>query len=306
MMSIYSRRVLVSAVAVSATCLCLQSHKIAAESQPSNPTSDMSVSVATVQRNCFSDTLQVTGIVVPRNEILVRPSREGLQISEVLAEPGDSVTSGQTLARLATPDNQPGRGGTVAVQAPAAGIVVSKNAAIGALASARGMPLFRIAGAGEMELLAEAPAKTLDRIRPDQQAKIELVNGGELIGKVRLVPPALNATTQLAQLRIFLGSDPRLRVGLFGLAKIDVGGSRCGPTVPLSAVLYGSEGAVVQLVRSNTIETRRVVVGLITEGQAEIREGLAIGDLVVARAGSFVRDGDRVRVGTTAEPPPGK
>jgi HlyD family secretion protein len=301
MASTYSIRVVKSAAALIATCFSLQTRMLAADSTASNPMAEMSVSVVTVQRSCFSDTLQATGLVVPRNDILVRPSREGMQVSEVLVEPGDSVTSGQVLARLTAPDGQLGRGLSVAVQSPTAGIVISKNVAIGALASARGMPLFRIAGGGEMELLAETPAKTLDRILPDQPAKVEFVGVGEFIGKVRLVPTAINPATQLAQLRILLGSDSRLRVGLFGLAKIDVGGSRCGPTIPLSAVLYGPDGAVVQVVRNNMIETRRVTLGLIAAGQAEIREGIAVGDLVVAQAGSFVRDGDRVRVWTAGE-----
>jgi multidrug efflux pump subunit AcrA (membrane-fusion protein) len=63
----------------------------------------------------------------------------------------------------------------------------------------------------------------------------------------------------------------------------------------LSAVLYGPEGAVVQVVRDDRIETRRVRVGLLSGGKAEIREGLSEGDQVVARAGTFLREGDRVR-----------
>ena len=52
----------------------------------------------------------------------------------------------------------------------------------------------------------------------------------------------------------------------------------------------------------STVETRRVTVGLLAKGQAEIREGLAEGDVVVVRAGAFVRDGDRIRSITAAEP----
>jgi HlyD family secretion protein len=270
--------------------------------QPADSSLDISVSAATAERRCFSDTLQVTGVVVPRKEVLVRPSREGMQISEVLVEPGDSVTSGQVLARLVPMEGQPGRAASTALQAPMAGIVISKNVSIGALASAKGMPLFRIAGEGAMDLLADAPAKVIDRIVPDQQAKVEVLGIGELTGNVQLVSAAINSTTQLAQLRVSLDNDSRLRVGLFGLAKIDVGGSRCGPAIPLAAVLYGSDGAVVQLVRNNVVETRRVKVGLIAGGHAEIRQGIIIGDLVIARAGSFVRDGDRVRVVKAVEP----
>lgn len=262
---------------------------------------DMAVTVARTTNVCFTDTLQVTGVVVPRNEILVRPDREGLQISQVLVEPGDTVVSGQVLARLAPPEGQPGGGTTVAVQAPAAGVVISRSAVVGTLASARGEPLFRIAAKGEMELLAETPVKTLASVASNQTAKIAIVGAGELPGKVRVFSVAINPTTQLGQIRLFIGSDPKLRVGAFGRATIDVG-RRCGPAIPLSAVLYGPGGAVVQVVRDDRIETRRVSVGLLAAGQAEIREGLTEGEMVVARAGAFVREGDRVRPMTAGEP----
>jgi len=262
---------------------------------------DMAVTVARTTNVCFTDTLQVTGVVVPRNEILVRPDREGLQISQVLVEPGDTVVSGQVLARLAPPEGQQGGGTTVAIQAPAAGVVISRSAVVCTLASARGEPLFRIAAKGEMELLAETPVKTLASVASNQPAKIAIVGAGELPGTVRIFSVAINPTTQLGQIRLFIGSDPKLRVGAFGRATIDVG-RRCGPAIPLSAVLYGPGGAVVQVVRDNRIETRRVSVGLLAAGQAEIREGLTEGEMVVARAGAFVREGDRVRAITAGEP----
>jgi HlyD family secretion protein len=295
---------LLSAVAVAATvtgCCVLLSPASAAEPD-AGAASDMAVTVARTTNVCFADTLQVTGIVVPRNEILVRPDREGLQISQVLVEPGDTVVSGQVLARLTPPEGQQGGGTTtVAIQAPAAGVVTSRSAVVGTLASARTEPLFRIAAKGEMELLAETPVKTLASVASNQTAKIAIVGVGELPGKVRIFSVAINPTTQLGQIRLFIGSDPKLRVGAFGRATIDVG-RRCGPAIPLSAVLYGPGGAVVQVVRDNRIETRRVTVGLLAAGQAEIRDGLAEGEMVVARAGAFVREGDRVRSITGGEP----
>jgi hypothetical protein len=65
--------------------------------------------------------------------------------------------------------------------------------------------------------------------------------------------------------------------------------------IPASAVLYGPEGASVQLVRANRVETRRIKPGLTAGALVEVREGLAEGDLVVARSGTFLRDGDAVR-----------
>ena len=260
---------------------------------------EMAVTVVKAKRECFVDTLQVTGVLTPTSEVLVRPDREGLQISQVLVDPGETVSSGQVMARLAPPEGQ--TGSTIAVQAPTAGLVTARTAVVGTMASARAEPLFRIAAKGEMELLAETTVKSLASIAPDQPAKIGIIGVGELSGKVRMASKAISPTTQLGQVRVFVGSDPRLRVGAFGRASIELG-RRCGPAIPLSAVLYSQGGAVVQVVRDGSVETRRVTVGLLAKGQAEIREGLAEGDVVVVRAGAFVRDGDRIRPITAAEP----
>ncbi len=47
--------------------------------------------------------------------------------------------------------------------------------------------------------------------------------------------------------------------------------------------------------KDGRVEARIVVPGLSAEGFTEIRDGVAAGERVVARAGSFLRDGDRVR-----------
>jgi len=272
----------------------------AAEGDSRAASSELAVTVVPAKRMCFADTLQVTGVLAPRNEILVRPEREGLQISQVLVQPGESVTSGKILARLTSGEGQDVASGVV-VRAPSAGVVISTSAVVGNVASVQAEPLFRIAGQGEMELVAEIPLRTLARLAVDQSAKVQIIGVGELPGKVRQFSGAINPTTQLGQVRIFVGSDSRLRAGAFGRATVQIG-QRCAPAIPLSAVLYGPGGAVVQVARSGRIETRQVLVGLLDKDQAEIREGLAEGETVVARAGAFLRDGDRVRAVTAGEP----
>jgi hypothetical protein len=72
-------------------------------------------------------------------------------------------------------------------------------------------------------------------------------------------------------------------------------GESCGMTVPLSAVLYGPGGAFLQVVNDGRVESRRVRVGFLSGANAEIREGVHENDIVVARAGAFLREGDSVR-----------
>jgi HlyD family secretion protein len=260
------------------------------------------VTVVEVKRDCFVDTLEVTGVVQPRNEILVRPAREGYHITQVLVQPGDAVISGQVLARLKPPEGVNDSGPDTAVRAPDAGVIFAISAIVGASASAMAEPLFRIAKGGEMELDAETPVNTMSRLVVGQQAKVDIIGvSGELSGKVQFISAAINQTSQLGQVHIFLGADRRLRVGAFGRARIEIE-QRCGPAVELSAVLYSQGMAVAQVVRDDRIETRRITVGIIKAENAEIRDGLSEGEVVVSRAGAFVRDGDRVRAVTPGKP----
>ena len=47
--------------------------------------------------------------------------------------------------------------------------------------------------------------------------------------------------------------------------------------------------------RDGRVEERRVTPGIVEGDTVEIRDGVAEGDSIVARAAAFVRPGDRVR-----------
>jgi HlyD family secretion protein len=271
-----------------------------AERLISNPIG-AAVSVMKAKRACFKDSVEVTGVLVPREEVLVRPDREGLQIAKVSVEAGDTVKSGQLLARL----EQPGGGAGVDVQSPVAGLVTRRSAIVGAMASARAEPLFMIVTQGELELAAEIPAKRFSSISIGQGAAVRIVGVPELTGKLRFASASIDPTTQLGQIRISLGDPPQLRAGTFARAIIEVM-QRCGVGIPFSAVLYGSGGAIVKVVRDGRVEPHRVALGLQSQGTIEVREGINEGDMVVARAGSFVREGERVRPMLIGEDPPPK
>jgi multidrug efflux pump subunit AcrA (membrane-fusion protein) len=60
-------------------------------------------------------------------------------------------------------------------------------------------------------------------------------------------------------------------------------------------VSYQADGTTVQVVRDTKIETRRVRIGLRSDTNVEVREGLKDGDIVVANAGGSLHDGDQVK-----------
>ncbi len=180
------------------------------------------------------------------------------------------------------------------VTAPEDGIVSRRDAHIGALASSSAKPMFHIIARGEVELDAEVIETELARIHVGQKARIDVAGVGEVTGTVRLVSPEINADTRLGRVRIFLGDDPKLRIGGFARGVIDTAEAR-GLSVPTAAVVFDSSGAFVQVVRDGRVERRVIETGLVAAGLVEVREGLALGDVVVAKAGTFLRDGDAVR-----------
>jgi HlyD family secretion protein len=282
---------------VAAALLCLASPTLAAD-EPDAPPKDgpkgAAVTVLKAAKFCFPAIVEVSGLIIPREETMVRPERQGLKVAEILADSGDTVTAGQNLARLTLPE-----GGSVVVQAPVAGLVSNSTAVIGANASGRGEALFSIIARSEFDLVGMVPTQYLSKLAVNQPARIKIIGAGEVDGKVRRVASTVEPNSQLGQVFVSVTTNRKLLVNSSGRAMIKTGQS-CGVSVPLTAVLYGSAGTVVQVVRRARVETKRVEVGLMAGGQVEIRDGLQEGDIVVARAGALLREGDPVRPVTAA------
>jgi HlyD family secretion protein len=276
------------ALAATAALCCLAAQPSRAADEADAP-KGASVTVLKAAKACFPAIVEVSGIVRAREETAVRPERQGLKVTEILADAGDTVTAGQTLARLILPE-----GGTLVVQAPVAGLIAQSSAVIGAIASGRGEALFTIITRSEFDLIGMVPTRDLGKLKINQTARIKVVGAPEVDGKVSLVAPTVQPDSQLGQVRLQVTSNQRLLVNSSGRALIKTSQS-CGVAVPLTAVLYETAGTVVQVVRRDRVETKRVEVGLMYGGQVEIRDGLAEGDMVVARAGSLLREGDPVR-----------
>lgn len=180
------------------------------------------------------------------------------------------------------------------VRAPSPGVVSRKNARLGATASAAGEALFRIIARGEIELEGEVTETQLPRLREGAAAQVTIDGARYITGRVRNVLPEVDRATRLGKVRIALPKDETLRIGSFARGTVEVA-RRTGIAVPAAAVLHGAAGPGVLAVAGERVEARKIRTGLSADGYVEIVEGLSAGEAVVARAGSFLRDGDVVR-----------
>jgi multidrug efflux pump subunit AcrA (membrane-fusion protein) len=254
-------------------------------------TSNALVVVAKSTNACFSDLVRVTGFAVPRREAVVSADLEGSKVADVLVREGELVADNQELARLIPPPaaNNSTRS-PILLRAPAAGLVTQVNTIVGAPASPQAGPMFRIAVNNEIDIDAEVPAVHMMKLSPGATARISRDNGPDIVGRVRLVLPQIDRNTQLGHVRITLSGNPAIKIGMFTQASIDAKRS-CGVAVPRTAI----DHLTVQVVKGNTVETRKVRVGLVSDTSTEILEGLDVGEIVVADAGSSLHDGDQIK-----------
>lgn len=234
--------------------------------------------------NATAVTLEQRISTAQGNEGRLAAARGGLQLAQADLETARAQGAEIALRRARTE-----------IRAPEAGIVSRRTARVGATATAAGEPMFRLIARGEIELEGEIPEVWMPRLHVGDPVQLDWDEGRTLRGRVRRIDPEIDRATRLGRVRISLDPDPTLRIGAFARGKVEVA-RRTGVAVPLSAVLYAADGAAsVFVVAKDHVEARRIVPGLAAEGFMEIRSGVQADEAVVARASSFLRDGDRVR-----------
>jgi multidrug efflux pump subunit AcrA (membrane-fusion protein) len=230
---------------------------------------------------------------VPRREAVVGVEQEGSRVTDLMVHEGDMVTENQELARLTPPTAAPGsnaKSAPVSLRAPAPGLVTQVNTIVGAPASPQAGPMFRISINNEVELDAEVPAIHMLKLNPGATARISRDDAPDMVGRVRLISPQIDRANQLGHVRISMSYNPSLKVGMFARANIDAKRS-CGVAIPRTAI----DHLTIQVVKGTTVETRNVRVGLVSDTSIEILEGLDVGEIVVADAGSSLHDGDQIK-----------
>jgi HlyD family secretion protein len=388
----HSNGLLVSAVvaafAITAPTLAETAAETATETTPAMTTpAPPSISVLVASKKPIAENLTVTGSFAAGELVLVSPEVEGLAVTEILAEEGDTVEKGQVLARLsasttniqiaqtkaniarndaalaqaqnqieqakisadraisdlnrtkklrtsgvssleqfdqreaaynlaasqldaaslalevtkadrlaidAQMDELKLRLARCEITAPVAGYISRRTVQVGGIASGSRDAMFNIVANGVVKLLAEVPESDLPKVKLGQKASI-VVNGYDkpIEGTVKLISPEVNETTRIGFAHIRVADGVRIPLGSFGRAEIALAAAD-GVALPLTAVTFGEDGPTVQVVKDGKVEERKVITGLVGTNDIEITDGVAPGDTVVARAGSFVRDGDQV------------
>ncbi len=180
------------------------------------------------------------------------------------------------------------------IVAPVSGQIAARNAQVGGIASGAGQPLFTIIKDAALELSADIAEADLPRLTADLPTKLTLAAGDtQLSGHVRLVAPTIDATTRLGNARIAVDPSPMVRSGMFAEADILVA-THDAIAVPVTAIGQSGKDTTVKRVKDGLVSEVTVTTGIRQGGWVEVLSGLNLGDTIVAKAGAFVSDGDKI------------
>ncbi|MFJ6323970.1 MULTISPECIES: efflux RND transporter periplasmic adaptor subunit [unclassified Rhizobium] len=180
------------------------------------------------------------------------------------------------------------------IKTPVAGTVASRNARVGAIANGNGDPLFTIIRNSQLELVVDVSESDITKISIGQKARIALSGSREkLAGTVRLVAPIVDSVTRLGAVHISIDEGDKARAGMYGSAEIIIRQEE-GVALPLTAVNTDENGSSARKVENGVVKFVNVETGIQDGAYVEILKGLKAGEDVVAKAGAYVRDGDRI------------
>jgi HlyD family secretion protein len=192
--------------------------------------------------------------------------------------------------------------------APDSGIISARNASVGAVVGA-GTEMFKLIRQGRLEWRGEVTSAEFSRIRAGMAVLITSPGGVQAKGKVRMLAPTVDAATRNGLVYVDLtgAATPgqtlgaAFKPGMYAHGEYELG-STGALTVPQTAVVVRDGFSYVYRVGAdNKVSQRKVQTGRVVGDQIEIQSGVKPDDKLVASGGSFLSEGDTVKV-VTATP----
>ncbi|QOD12683.1 efflux RND transporter periplasmic adaptor subunit [Psychrobacter sp. 28M-43] len=187
------------------------------------------------------------------------------------------------------------------VVAPISGIISEKMVEVGQVAG--GDPLFTIIKGGVLEWRADIDPKLVGDINVGTPVQVNLPGGDTVMGQVNRIAPTADNNRQIT-IYASLASNSKIRAGMYQTGEFLLG-STSTQTIPNSAVVSNDGYDYVMLVTESTtrddrsmgrIKQQRVTLGERLGESVAVLEPLPSDSRIVKQGGSFLNDGDLVRV----------
>ena len=181
--------------------------------------------------------------------------------------------------------SKPNLASVFSLTSPISGVVVERNATVGATVGADAS-LFKIIDLSSVWIDANVFEKDLARVRRGQEVRVTVpaFPGVAFSGRVILISSTVNPDTRTVPVRTEVPNpDGRLKPDMFANVEIITDVRRAAFSLPLSAVLDDGGQKIVFVQTDKGYEKHIVATGIQSNDRVEILDGLQAGDKVVVK-----------------------
>jgi multidrug efflux system membrane fusion protein len=200
-------------------------------------------------------------------------------------------------AALAAFRAQSNQAGYASLVSDVDGVVTALEAEAGQVV-APGMPVVRIAGTDQLDVVIGIPEDKVDSIRKASGVSVRLwADPGQLIvGTVREIAPAADPATRTYAAKVAIPASADVRLGMTAVVQFS---SRSGAgqlRVPLGALYQHQGGSAVWLVENGAVRLAPVQLGAAIGNEVLLAAGAQAGQTVVTAGVNLLKDGQKVRI----------
>ncbi|MGG1355458.1 efflux RND transporter periplasmic adaptor subunit [Psychrobacter pacificensis] len=228
-------------------------------------------------------------------DAISRQEADRYRTSEVRARAALQASKARLSNQRLTLDN-------ATVVAPVSGIISEKMIEVGQVAG--GEPLFTIIKDGILEWRAELDPKLVGDINIGTPVRVALPGDDSVMGQVNRIAPTADNNRQIT-IYASLAANSKIRAGMYQTGEFLLG-SASTQTIPNSAIVSNDGYDYVMMVtqirtdhaaqKIGRIKQQRVSLGERLSDSVAVTEPLPSDSRIVKQGGSFLNDGDLVRI----------
>ncbi|WP_114784335.1 efflux RND transporter periplasmic adaptor subunit [Botryobacter ruber] len=160
-----------------------------------------------------------------------------------------------------------------------------------------GTKLYDIVNVDKLKLKVKASESEVLLIEKGQKVKVKADAGAgqEYEGVVTAIAAQADPTLKFdVEIEVQNAANNNLRAGMYGTAFFDVADQRDALLLPREAIVGSIQNPSVYVVKDNVASLRKVRVGVVTQHQVEILDGVQPGEQIVRSGQINLRDGMKV------------
>jgi len=171
------------------------------------------------------------------------------------------------------------------VKSPISGTISQLNVESGELVSA-GQPLLKVIDLEEMLVEIDLTAESVSRINLGDKVNVKPeIMQHYIVGEVSTISPSADLESRTFKVKVKIDNpERRIKDGMFATVEITKGSSGDVVVVPIESVVnLNTDSPYLFVVENNRAVRKDIEIGIITDTQVEILEGLNAGENVIIK-----------------------